>query len=103
MDVWLQYKFELNRSYAVEQKHKQVVDSYSFRLGEWISGKKTPHKAVYVMRKVKFKQENNNDKRSTQKQNKNGGDEQDKLNETSFAQTQKHEESAIAVVQECIC
>ena len=30
------------------------------------------------MLKVKFKQENNNDKRSTQKQNKNGGDEQDK-------------------------
>ena len=37
------------------------------------------------MRKVKFKAENNNERGNTQKQNKNGGGEQDKSNETSFA------------------
>ena len=42
------------------------------------------HEAVDVMRKVRFKAENNNDKRSTQKLNKNWGGEQDKSNETSF-------------------
>ena len=39
-----------------------------------------------VIRKVKFKAENNTDRSNTQKQNKNGGGEQDKLNKTSFAQ-----------------
>ena len=43
------------------------------------------------MSKVKFESEKNNGKNNTQKQNKNGGGEQDKSNETSFAQTQKHE------------
>ena len=33
-----------------------------------------------VMRKVKFKAENYNDKSNTQKQNKNGGGERDKSN-----------------------
>ena len=37
-----------------------------------------------------------------QKQNKNGGGERDKSNETSFSLTQKHEKSAIAVVKERI-
>ena len=53
--------------------------------------------------KVKFKPENNNDKSNTQKKNKNGVDERDKLNATFFTQTQKQEKSAIAVVQERIC
>ena len=44
-----------------------------------------------VMSKVKFESEKNNGKNNTQKQNKNGGGEQDKSNETSFAQTQKLE------------
>ena len=52
---------------------------------------------------MKFKAENNNDKSNTQKQNKNGVSGQEKLNETNFAQTQKHEKSEIDVVQECIC
>ena len=43
------------------------------------------------MSKVKFESEKNNGKNNTQKQNKNGGGEQDKSNETSFAQTQKLE------------
>ena len=47
---------------------------------------KTLLEAVDVMLKVKFKAENNNDKSNTQKQNKNGGGEQDKSNETSFSQ-----------------
>ena len=51
------------------------------------------------MRKLKFKAENNNNKSNTQKENKNGGGERDKLNETIFAQTQKCEKSAIYVVQ----
>ena len=46
---------------------------------------------VDVMSEVKFQAEKNNDKSNTQKQNKNGGGELDKLNETSFAQTQKHD------------
>ena len=37
------------------------------------------------------------------KQNKNGGGERDKSNETSFPQTQKYNKSAIYVVQERIC
>ena len=52
---------------------------------------KTLQGAVDLMRKVKFKPEKNNDKSNTQKQNKNGGDEQYKSNETSFEQTQKHQ------------
>ena len=64
---------------------------------------KTLQEAVDVMLTVKFKEEKNNDKINTQKLNKNGGGERDKSNETSFAQTQKHEKSAIAVVQERIC
>ena len=52
------------------------------------------------MCKVKIKPEKNNYKSNTQKQNKNGDDEQDKYNETSFAQMQKHEKIASAVVQE---
>ena len=55
------------------------------------------------MRKVKVKPEKNNDKSNTQKQNKNGGDEQYKSNEKSLKKTQKHPKSAIAVVQEHIC
>ena len=43
------------------------------------------------MHKVKFKVEKNNDKSNTQKQNKNGGGEQDKSYEASFSITQKHE------------
>ena len=35
----------------------------------------------------------------THTQNKNGGAERDKSNEMSFAQTQKHEKSAIVMVQ----
>ena len=44
----------------------------------------TPQEAVDVMRKVKFKSEKNNDKSNTQKQNKNGGGDQDKSNETCW-------------------
>ena len=64
---------------------------------------KTLQEEVDVIRKLKFKAEKNNDKSNTQKQNKNGVGGQEKLNETNFAQTQKHEKSEIAVVQECIC
>ena len=39
---------------------------------------KTLQEAFDVMRKVKFKPENNNDKSNTQKHNKYEGDEQDK-------------------------
>ena len=35
----------------------------------------------------------------THTQNKNGGAERDKSNEMSFAQAQKHEKSAIVMVQ----
>ena len=44
---------------------------------------KTRNEAVGVMRKVRFKSENNNYKSNTQKRNKNGGVDQDKSNETS--------------------
>ena len=40
--------------------------------------RKTLQETGYVMRKLKFKPETNNDKSNTQKQNKNGGGEQDK-------------------------
>ena len=36
---------------------------------------KTLEEAVYFMRKVKFKANNNNDKSNTQRKNKNGGGE----------------------------
>ena len=52
---------------------------------------KTLQEAVCVMRNVKFKPENKNDKSNTQKQNKNVGVEKNKSNETNFAQTHKHE------------
>ena len=56
---------------------------------------KTLQEAVDVIPKVKFKSEKKNEKSNTQKQNKNGGGEQDKSNETSFAQTQKHEKGLL--------
>ena len=43
------------------------------------------------MCKMRFKSEQNNNKSNTQKQNKNGGGEQDKSNETGFELIQKHE------------
>ena len=46
-----------------------------------------PQEAVGVIHKVRFKQEKNNDKSNIQKQNKNEGGEQDKLNGTSFSKT----------------
>ena len=64
---------------------------------------KTLQEALDVVRKVKFKTEINNDKINTQKQNKNGGGERDKLDETIFAKTHNHEKSTIAVVQELMC
>ena len=44
-----------------------------------------------VMCEVNFKSEKNNDESNTQKQNKNGGGEQDKSKKTSFSQAEKHE------------
>ena len=52
---------------------------------------KTLHEAVDVLRKVKFKIENNNDKSNKHKNNNNGCGERDKSNETSFAKTHNHE------------
>ena len=40
--------------------------------------------SVYVVGKVKFKAENNNNKSNTQKHNKNGGGKLDESNETFF-------------------
>ena len=45
---------------------------------------------VDVMSEMKFQAEKNNDKSNTQKQNKNGGGDRDKSNETSFAQAQEN-------------
>ena len=42
------------------------------------------------MHKVKFNSDKSNDKSNPQKQNKHGGGERDKPNETSFSQTKKH-------------
>ena len=55
---------------------------------------------MYVKCKVIVKPENNNDKN---KHKENVGGEWDKYNETSLAQTQKHEKIVIAVVQERTC
>ena len=46
---------------------------------------------MYVMRKLKFKSENNHYKSNTQKHKKHGGSERDKSNENSFIKTKKHE------------
>ena len=60
---------------------------------------KTLQEEVDVMRKVKFIAENDNEKSNTQKQNKNGGSERDKSNETSFSQMHKHDKGDFDVVQ----
>ena len=89
---------------SAKRKYGELIHDFSIRYAfKNNQYPKTLQEAVGIMRQVKFKSENNNDKINTQKNNKNGGGERDKSIEMSFAQTQKHEKSAITVVKERIC